>query len=433
VPRVALSPICVVPILAASLFAEDPVALLQRARERIIDNIDHIPNYTCVQTVSRRQFRQIGFLNRRPTCPAILDERAQRTRSHLKLASANRLRLDVALSGGHEIFSWAGDKRFENEDVHQLVGSGMTGTGDFGAFTISIFASDSALYEFRGETKAGAATLAEYRYRVSRELSHYTMRAGIHLATMAYAGRFWIDTGSSDLIKLTVQVDEPPPESGICQVVSTMEYQRIPIGSERFLLPRKSTLSMVDRGGDESLNTIEYSSCRAYSAESILRFESAAAGSEDRSAITPPAMPPRLRVSIKLSSTIDSRTAVAGDVVRGVLAKPIRDQNGKTLVPAGAPVAGRLTRMEERWVPSHCFAVGLRFDAVELNGHEIPLALSPLPVAGDDPEARNQLRPRGAEIALPPIERRPGVGSFLFGRKAPLILGEKFQSDWETR
>ena len=421
-------------ILAGSLVAADPAALLQRARERIIDNIDHIPNYTCVQAVSRQQFRQIGFMNRRPSCSAILDERAQRTQSHLKLASVNRLRLDVALSEGHEIFSWAGDKKFESEDVHQLVGGGMTGTGDFAAFTISIFASDSALYEFRGETKVGATTLAEYRYRVSRELSHYTMRGGSHLATMAYAGTFWIDTGSSDLIRLTVQVDEPPPESGICQVNSTMEYQRMPIGSERFLLPRKSTLSMVDRGGDESLNTIEYSSCRAYSAESTLRFESAAAASEGGSAITPPAMLPKTRrVSIKLSSIIDSRTAVAGDIVRGVLAKPIRDQNGQTLVPAGAPVVGRLTRMEERWVPSHCFAVGLRFDAVELNGHEIPLTLAALPVAGEVSDPRSQLRPRGSEIGLPPIERRPGVGSFLFGRKAPLILGEKFQSEWETR
>ncbi len=70
-----------------------------------------------------------------------------------KLVSNDRLRLDVAVGSDQEIFSWHGQKRFQTEEIDQLVTTGPISSGTYFSFLSSIFLDGSAKVDFRGRHK----------------------------------------------------------------------------------------------------------------------------------------------------------------------------------------------------------------------------------------------------------------------------------------
>ena len=115
-------------ILPLAVRAEiDPIALLNQARARIVENTKKLPKYTCVQSVQRSRFDAIPAI-RVSDCGYVQDPQIE---PRLMLAWTDRFKLDVTISQGEEIFSWVGAQRFQSEDVDKIVGGGMTGTGDF--------------------------------------------------------------------------------------------------------------------------------------------------------------------------------------------------------------------------------------------------------------------------------------------------------------
>jgi hypothetical protein len=78
----------------------DPQELFRKVRARVLEDVSHVPRYTCVQTVNRAQYRpQYG---RKPaSCQAMIAARKQLTSSGY-LILRDRLRLDVAVVDGAE-------------------------------------------------------------------------------------------------------------------------------------------------------------------------------------------------------------------------------------------------------------------------------------------------------------------------------------------
>ncbi|MBC7924854.1 MAG: hypothetical protein H7039_04285 [Bryobacteraceae bacterium] len=364
----------------------------------------------------------------------------------LRLASKNQLRLEVAVFEGQEIFSWAGDKLFSAQSVDELVGDGTTGSGDFGSFTISIFATDAAVFDYLGEKVASdGERFATYGYRVPVEMSRYQMRLPAGSAVMSYRGQFWVDPRSADLHRLTIEADKPPRESGVCGVTTEMIYHRVRIGPGTFLMPQRSVLTMIDLSGAKAVNETSYASCREYKSESTLLFQEVPPEREGTTTTVSesplPAgsrLPGGLRLDVRLKTPIDSKTTANGDLIQGTLAKPIRGADGRVLVEAGAVLYGRVMRLEQRFLPTRYFVLGLRFDSLKVDGKTVPLTLVALPardsgVAGSQSTDRLQLQPRAAGIGPFPIESRPGVGTFLFRQRDRLELDRKFLTEWETR
>jgi len=148
----------------------DPAALLNRARAKIVGNIGRLPKYTCLQTVHRSRYER--FPRMRVTGCGHVEDAGAAAESEPMLAWADRLKLDVTVSGGTEIFSWAGAHHFETENVEKIVGSGLTGTGDFGSFLMNTFGTNGPKYEYLGVAlQTGGRQLAVYRYQVPLEAS----------------------------------------------------------------------------------------------------------------------------------------------------------------------------------------------------------------------------------------------------------------------
>ncbi|MGD0365561.1 MAG: hypothetical protein ABSC93_32155 [Bryobacteraceae bacterium] len=393
----------------------DPIALLNQARARIVENTRRLPRYTCIQTVRRSRFQAI---------PAVQPNgcaEAGDPKNALTLAWTDRFKLDVTVSGGAEIFSWVGARRFQSEDVDQIVGGGMTGTGDFGPFLISIFSANGAEYQYLGPDQGSGRAGVAYRYRVPLEVSHYQVKVGPRpedLATMAYEGKFWIDPETAELGRLTIEVPHPPKESGTCRVETTIGYQRAGMGGSEFLLPELTVLKLWDMDGRRLENRIEYSACREFQAESVFRTDLETSAGEGAALQKPVEIPAGITIKIALQSKIDSETSFAGDAIEGRLLNAIR-AHGKVVAPAGAVAHGRIERFEQQYQPSRYIALGVKFHSIEIHGSEVPVTLTAVHRSKTD------------RLLAGPIEKREGIGTFMF-QSDRLALNGAFVSEWKT-
>jgi len=406
-------------ILPLAVCAEiDPVALLNQARARIVEDSKRLPKYTCVQSVHRSRFDALPAVHV-SDCGYVQDPRIE---PRLKLAWRDRFKVDVTIFQGKEIFSWVGAQSFQSEDVDQIVGGGVTGTGDFGPFLISIFTGNWAGYPYLGLEQDQERVLAVYRYRVPLTASHYHVKARPWLQgqATAYEGKFWIDPENAELSRLTIEVSNPPREAQMCLAETTIDYRRVRIGGSDFLLPQSTILKMWDVEAQRSENRTDYGACREFQTQSVFQVGPGPLASESAAPRTQVAIPPGLTIRIALRSTIDSESSFAGEAIEGQLRNALRDPKGGLLAPAGTVVHGRIVRLEQTYhQPSNRFALGLKFDSINLNGIEVPLMLVPA------------IRFTGYSRLPVPLEEREGVGTFVFPNHR-LRLDRKFISEWTT-
>jgi hypothetical protein len=422
---------CRVPLLLclpALCFAADanPDATLTRLRERVVAGLGRMPNYTCVETVTRTYYspaRQHG--------PASCDARA--VKSPLHPYAADRLRLDVAVTPAREIYSWAGASEFDARDLSEIVGGGPIGSGAFGAFLGSIFRGQAAQFTYLGETWSGGRRLMEFAYRVPKELSHYRIRTPDGWVIAAYEGRAVADPDTGDLIHLTVRAGDLPPETRSCETSLSLDYQRVAIGEADLLLPRESRQHFVLRNGIETENVATFAACREYRGQSIIRFvDSADRLSADHPAAAQSqslALPPNAHISADLAARLDTWTASAGDIVTLRLTRPILAADRRVAVPAGAAIEARLVRVQRYLArPAHATVV-VKPETIERDGIRFPFALLPTAPAPAPLARRAAFQPSDEavpEIALP---RESDFGVWRFTGDH-VIVPKGYRSHW---
>jgi hypothetical protein len=401
---------------AGSTADSDSEELLKQARTKVLDNARRMPRYTCVETISRTQYQPPDSPS---TCQALVaTRRLMPTRGAVMLR--DRLRLDVAVVDGGEMFSWAGAGKFETHEIDKLVGGGASGSGEFGSFLAGVFGNAPDAIRYAGLSNSLA--LFEYNVPVAKSNYRYQIKGGGR--TIGYRGTFSVDPADGDVQQLVVESDQFAAADGVCLIRHQMDYSRVKIGKGDFLLPEVSTMDALYHNGAESLNETRYSDCREYVGESTIRFDDpdAAPGTNAAKAALQP-LPPKVRLLIGLSKPINTEVAAAGDAVDGVV---LRDTAG-SLAKANDRVHGRILRLQQDMAPSPRWIVAIRFDTIERRGMEQPIALKPV----DDGE-RTAQRARG-KVQPAPVERPEGAGVFIFAEHGNIVLDQNFHSEWETR
>ena len=121
-----------------------------------------------------------------------------------------------------------------------------------------------------------------------------------------------------------------------------LDYSSQRIGAADFPLPQAARERFTMPNGMEVENTVTFSACREYLAESAVSYQGTPAPAPeaivDRA---PPPLFPGLPVTIALTGSIDSDVAAAGDPFTG-RAYEARLTKFKTIAPAGAIVHGRV-------------------------------------------------------------------------------------------
>jgi hypothetical protein len=309
-----------------ALHAEDPLQpsiLLNKIRVHMVDILMHEPSYTCVQTTERMQ-RSAGR----------------------KFQMTDTLRLEVALVDGKEMFAWPGSKKFESDDLRDIISTGAYGNGSFALFARGIFGGNVATFVYVGEELLRGKSLVRYNYRVSRLLSGYTIRMKDIQEVVGYHGSFWVDPNSLDVARLEVFADDIPPVLELQSAFNGIDYARTSIGASEFLLPTEANLAMQHSNGDESKNFTRFTSCRQYTGESVLRFDDFDdSTSPQQTTETEFEVPSGLDLRVSLAGEIDIDKAAAGDAIRATLSSDLK-QKGVVIAPKGSAVEGRITRIE---------------------------------------------------------------------------------------
>ena len=437
-------------LLAAALAlgaqqAVDPTEVLREARPKLATIVQRLPRYTCVQTVQRNYIR-LGPGLPYPTCEGSVEWRRLAKRRLLELA--DRLRLEVAIEEGSEMYGWVGVGHFESTPLMDLV-EGPIGTGAFGSFLVGVFGPAAPQFEYQGEEVVNGQSLLTYHFQVPREASTYRFETRGRSWMTGYEGEFWLDR-SGELWRLLVRITTPREDLGMCAADTSMDLHRVRIGTGDYLLPSASRFVVVGTGY-ETINATTFSACREYHGESVLNFgeHNAIGGAGTPPTPTPDTegakLPAGLQVVLGLEDEINWNTAAAGDPITVKVRKDITEGKPKrVLVPAGAIVRGRLTRVAHQVGPRAAYLVSIRFETLENNGRIIPFSVKLDP--HEDPLMKgyvvtvDQLAAEGPHGSVPgPGPKRPPDAEFSWGPTLVFqsadknyVLKRGFESHWLT-
>ncbi len=318
--------------------------LLARIKVHMSENLAKLPNYTCTQTI----------------------ERSRRPAPSNRLELVDTLRIEVALVNHKEMFAWPGAGTFEDRKLQDMVSGGTIGNGNFALHAFSVFLSGGPTYTYAGEEMRGDRRTVRYDYKVPLMLSGYRISIPPREARVAYYGSLWVDKETLDLIRLEVRSNEIPLDLGLAEVSDAIEYGRVLIGDSEFLLPRTSELGMLELLGGESRNRTVFSACRQFSGESFLSFGEppASDSSAPSRRISETDLPDGLLLEFQLETEIDSRRSFVGDPVSARITRDVKKER-IVVVPKGAVVTGRITRLERRSRPYEHFLIGLQFFSLD--------------------------------------------------------------------
>ena len=286
--------------------------------------VAHLPDYTCRITLERRT---------RPKARAPFELR-------------DRLRLEVAYTGGQELYSWPGDDRFESGIEDLLPGHGMVSNGSYALHLRNLFLRDVAEFAAPLEEKCADRPCVRLDFRIPALRSGYTLSTGTGSAPAPLSGSAWFDASTLDIVRLEVRVDEAPRAVRIAATRETMLYTRARIGQVEFVVPGVSELLLRDRDGSELLNRSRFDQYRRYAGSATVSY--LPAGDAPAEAAVPPpraTRAPRVgaQASGPVTGTLDAEIgddAAIGDTFTATTAE-------------GAQLPGRITdmrRVGKRWM-----------------------------------------------------------------------------------
>ena len=307
------------PCLAQQAIPPDPY-LLAKIRVKAEENVNHLPNYTCLQTI----------------------ERTHRAAPTKKFFVVDMVRLEVAFVGGKETWGWPGADKMAETDIEKLV-SGTIGSGDFAIVYRNLFLTNAATFTFGGLVEWRGHQAVRFDYRVMLLDSAYHLKSPPYDEVVPFHGSFWADAETLDVLRIEMIADDIPPSIRIVAASNTLEYERVPIAGATFLLPKDSELQLTDVGGTENRNVTHFAACRQFTGESKLSF---ADPPPDAPATLRPAsrevtIPEQLEVEIELETAIDSDASAVGDLVKAKVRGNVKE-HGRILVPKGTEITGRI-------------------------------------------------------------------------------------------
>ena len=387
------------------------VRLLEQVRQRMAETLSRLPNYTCLQTI----------------------ERMTRGGGARKFQLMDMVRLQVALVSGRELFSWPGAKKFDDREISDIVTGGAIGNGNFAIHAKAVFLTNHPRFTYMGERTREGRRTHRWDFVVPQPMSGYTLRARPNEAVVGYHGSIWADAETLDLVRLQVQADDVPPVLKISDARDAVEYRRMKIGPEMFLLPEASEMIITDMQGNESRNRTTFTGCQQYTGESVITFEDPTPGAAQESAVRHISVNAGLSLDIELLTPVSHTNAAVGDPVTAVLKKAVK-LAPDVRAPKGALVHGRITMLRRQDTMRPGFVVALQFFEIEfgntrasLNARLESIAAAPT-LYSTSPSSSGW--GHGSRLRVQPAPNVPG--SVFFAQGYTLRLDRGFRMLWRT-
>ena len=324
-------------------------ALLTGIRVKMRDTLKRLPDYTCRLNI----------------------ERSNGPEKSRRLHPVDTVHLEVGYVDGKELYAWPGQKFGAAGLEEMMPAGGAVGTGDFALHVRWIFLSNAASFTYLGRSTAEGHETIQFGYRIPRAKSHYVLSSGPERRELVgYHGTFRVNARTLLLERLEIVIDEIPQQLHIRRAGSMLTYAVTRIGEADFLLPHSSELYIVNSNGRESRNITRFEQCRQYLGESVVSFADPAPTSvEAPKTITDVHLPGGIRMEITLQTALEGTRVAIGDPVKAVVSRD-SVKAGKVVIPKGAKVTGRITRIGERNGGRVLYQVlGLQLSSVEFADH----------------------------------------------------------------
>ena len=319
-PRLLLRFLPVV-LAACTLAAQGDDALLERARHAMRARLANTPNYTCVLEIDRSRYAK---------------ERPGR------YAAKELARLEISVVGGREQFAWPGEASTK-ESIEDLLGPGLSSTGEFSAHGRSTLLDERSTVERLPAALQTETGLAGFEYSVPLEASRYAVAGGKSRSFAPYEGELWVDEDSGELVRFEVRVPKPPAKSGVQRIDSNVRYELREVSGQSAWLPSRARIAVKASTGEEFRNDLRFLDCRAFRAESSIRFDDEALDSTDSSGVAHSVVVPQgLDLEIEIQTAFNSDHVRAGDPFEASLLRAPREGG---VIPKGASVSGRVRRL----------------------------------------------------------------------------------------
>ncbi len=440
--RLQMSVRQVIPILLAVIASgicggqqpqTDPMQLLVEVRRKIAESTSRMPRYLCTETVERRKSQLGSGSNWDKPCSETIAAIVGHSK-RLRLLSADRLRLDVAVIDRNEIYSWVGEGKFGDQSLSQLVKIGLTANGSFGSFLTAIFESPATTFSYKGESPADGRRVLAYEFRVGALDSSYHLSNVRISQTVPYSGSFTVDPETLDLLKLELHADDIPGAMNYCGVSNALDYTKLRMNDLDFMLPSEATTQVIRVDGSMAENRTVFSGCHQFLGESKLLFDDApAAGATVASAERRPTeIPAGLTFDIGLTEKIDPATMAAGDPIKGTLVNAIQIPGSAITIPQGTVLNGRISLLEMDYSDWGALEFSVKWESLEWDGSLQPLRLlleAAVPGTAKTPDVnikRVRANDSGGRID-------PAIGHFQFPAvKKNYQIPVGFQSRWRT-
>jgi hypothetical protein len=178
-----------------------------------------------------------------------------------------------------------------NKDHLKL--GGAISSGEFGSMMYEIFEPESDTeFNFDHVGKWDGQIVNEFRYRVRKERSHYSIfHEGVNRTIIAgYHGVIYAAADSSAVVRITLECEEIPRDFPVQDVKLDMRYGIARISDQDYMVPVKWDMRSRD-GKYLSWNSAEFALYRKFEASTTLKFDTDAepdSKKEDAQPVKPP-------------------------------------------------------------------------------------------------------------------------------------------------
>jgi hypothetical protein len=159
-------------------------------------------------------------------------------------------------------------------DMRNLSRGGVIGTGAFAAVARNLFVNDNGRTTGWAEERILERPALRFDFVVSEMEARYMISSARATASVGIEGAFWADAGTLELLRIDEHAVDIPPNLGIQDASTTVTYARTRIGASDVLLPRWAETVITNSDGWRGRNAIEFTGCREYVADSVIRFDS---------------------------------------------------------------------------------------------------------------------------------------------------------------
>jgi hypothetical protein len=184
------------------------------------------------------------------------------------------LETDVEVAKGVEKYSSIRRKNKLYSDIFKVPGTWSVGeVVTLVRTTRDALDLPSGLTETDDNSDLGPTRLTTFRYPASA--NRWYLKVKGEILWLPFEGHIWTNAETGEILRLSWRANQLPPESGVSEVLWTVDFKPVDLASMVLTLPQEAFYQVAYRNGENRAdwNITRFSGYRRFAADSAIRFD----------------------------------------------------------------------------------------------------------------------------------------------------------------